>query len=151
MKHWLFKSEPHVWSWKDQQDAAAKGAEWDGVRNFQARNNMRAMNIRDLGFFYHSGEERRIVGVVRVCATAHADSTTSDERWQCVDVCAVIAMPQPVSLAQIKQEAALQDMALLRQSRLSVQPVTQQQWRHICAMGGVSDKELNDAAREATP
>ena len=135
MAYWLFKSEPATWSWHDQCQAGRQGAEWDGVRNYQARNNMRAMEVGDLGFFYHSVKEKRIMGVVEVCALAHPDSTTDDKRWECVDVRAVAAMPKPVSLEQIKQEPPLQEMALLRQSRLSVQPVRPAEWRHVCAMG----------------
>ena len=135
MAYWLFKSEPATWSWDDQLRAGDKGAEWDGVRNYQARNNMRAMRVGDLGFFYHSVKEKRIMGVVEVCALAHPDSTTDDARWECVDVRAVAAMPRPVSLQQIKQEPQLRDMALLRQSRLSVQPVRAAEWRHVCALG----------------
>ena len=141
MAYWLFKSEPGAWSWDDQARAGAKGAEWDGVRNYQARNHMRSMQVGERGFFYHSVAEKRIVGVVEVCAAAHPDSTTDDARWECVDVRAVSAMPQPVSLERIKQEPQLRDMALLRQSRLSVQPVRAAEWRRICEMGGWSESE----------
>ena len=134
--HWLFKSEPGAWSWDDQVAAGAKGAEWDGVRNYQARNNMRAMKAGDLGFFYHSVDEKRIVGVVEVVAEAHPDSTTDDERWECVDVRALAPMPNPVGLADIMAEPRLADFALVRQSRLSVVPVTAGEWALICAMGG---------------
>lgn len=135
MAYWLFKSEPDTWSWSDQIQAGIEGAEWDGVRNYQARNNMRAMSIGDLGFFYHSAKEKRIVGVVEVCVLAHPDSTTSDPRWECVDVRAVCAMPEAVTLEQIRKDPALEEMALVRQSRLSVQPVRPEEWRHICTLG----------------
>ena len=134
--HWLLKSEPGAWSWDDQVAAGARGAEWDGVRNYQARNNMREMRAGDLGFFYHSVNEKRIVGVVEVVAEAHPDSTTDDPRWECVDVRAVAPMPTPVTLADIKAEPRLADFALVRQSRLSVVPVTAEEWAVICAMGG---------------
>lgn len=136
MAYWLFKSEPNTWSWDDQVAAGKAGAEWDGVRNYQARNNMREMKLGDLGFFYHSVNEKRIVGVVEVCALAHQDSTTDDERWDCVDVRAVAPVPNPVTLAAIKAEPKLADFALVKQSRLSVVPVSPAEWKLICRMGG---------------
>ena len=139
MVYWLFKSEPNTWSWDDQRKAGKSGAEWDGVRNYQARNHMRDMNIGDFGFFYHSVKEKRIMGIVEVCKLAHPDSTTSDVRWECVDVRAVCNMPQPVTLEQIKQEPSLAEMSLLRQSRLSVQPVRAGEWKRICSMGALKD------------
>ncbi len=139
MAYWLFKSEPHSWSWGEQMKKGSEGEEWDGVRNYQARNNMKAMRVGDRGFFYHSGEERRIVGIVEVCREAHPDSTTDDPRWECVDVRAVAPMPRPVTLAEIKAESRLGDFALVRQSRLSVVPVTEEEWRLICELGGYED------------
>ncbi len=136
MAYWLLKSEPNAWSWDDQVAKGDAGEEWDGVRNYQARNNMRAMKLGDLGFFYHSVNEKRIVGVVEVCAEVHADSTTDDPRWECVDVKAVAPFPRPVTLAEIKAEPRLSELALVRQSRLSVVPVAEAEWRLICAMGG---------------
>jgi len=136
MAYWLLKSEPSTWSWDDQVAKGDVGEEWDGVRNYQARNNMRAMKLGDLGFFYHSVNEKRIVGVVEVCAEVHADSTTDDARWECVDVKAVAPFPRPVTLAEIKDEPRLSDLALVRQSRLSVVPVAEAEWRLICEMGG---------------
>ncbi len=124
MAYWLLKSEPETWSWEDQLAAGAKGSEWDGVRNFTAKNNMRAMKMGELGFFYHTGEEKRIVGIVKVTALAHPDSTDPEGKWSCVDVAAVAPMPEPVTLAQVKAEPKLKDMALVKQARLSVQPVT---------------------------
>ncbi len=136
MAYWLLKSEPNTWSWDDQVAKGDVGEEWDGVRNYQARNNMRAMKLGDLGFFYHSVKEKRIVGVVEVCAVAHPDSTTDDPRWECVDVKAVAAFPRPVTLAEIRDEPRLSELALVRQSRLSVVPVAEAEWRLICQMGG---------------
>ena len=136
MAYWLFKSEPNTWGWDEQVAAGEAGAEWDGVRNYQARNNMRKMKLGDLGFFYHSVNEKRIVGVVEVCAEAHQDSTTDDERWDCVDVRAVAPIPDPVTLADIKAEEKLADFALVKQSRLSVVPVSAAEWNLICKMGG---------------
>ena len=106
------------------------------MRNYQARNNMREMKIGDLGFFYHSVNEKQVVGVVEVCAESHQDSTTEDERWDCVDVKAVAPFPRPVTLAEIKAEPKLADLALVKQSRLSVVPVSAAEWKLICKMGG---------------
>lgn len=138
MAYWLFKSEPSTWSWDDQVAKGDAGEEWDGVRNYQARNFMRDMQIGDLGFFYHSQKEKSVVGIVEVIAEAHPDSTTDDDRWECVDIKAVRAVKTPVSLDMVKHEPGLADMALLKMSRLSVQPVRAEEWRLICAMAGVS-------------
>ena len=135
MAYWLFKSEPDAWSWEAQKKEGAKGAEWDGVRNFQARNVMRTMKKGDLGFFYHSGESRRIVGIVKIVADAHLDSTDASGVWECVDVAAVRDMPRPVTLAEIKAHKALKDMVLVKNSRLSVQPVSEKEWGIICRLG----------------
>ena len=135
MAYWLFKSEPDSWSWDRQKARGATGQEWDGVRNYQARNHMRAMRAGDRGFFYHSGGERRVVGIVEVIAEAHPES--KDPAWECVDLKAVGDMPNPVNLAQVKAEERLQAMALVANSRLSVQPVRDQEWRLVCAMGGL--------------
>ncbi|MGB2931569.1 MAG: EVE domain-containing protein [Methyloceanibacter sp.] len=139
MNYWLFKSEPDAWSWDQQKKEGAKGAEWDGVRNYQARNVMRAMRKGDFGFFYQSGEERRIVGVVKVVAEAHKDSTDGTGMWECVDVAAVSDVPRAVTLTEIKGDPRLKDMVLVKNSRLSVQPVTAAEWRKLCAMGGLSN------------
>ncbi|MEM0989918.1 MAG: EVE domain-containing protein [Pseudomonadota bacterium] len=136
MRYWLFKSEPNTWSWDQQVAKGDKGEEWDGVRNYQARNNMREMKLGDLGFFYHSVNEKQIVGIVEVCAEIHPDSTTDDARWECVDIKAVAPIPMPVTLAEIKAEARLADFALVKQSRLSVVPVSADEWKLICTMGG---------------
>ena len=111
------------------------GEEWDGVRNYQARNFMREMSVGDRGFFYHSQKEKSVVGIVEVCASAHLDSTTNDDRWECVDIKAVRAFEIPVTLEQIKMDEHLADMILVRNSRLSVQPVTDAEWLSICALG----------------
>ena len=142
MAYWLMKSEPEAWSWDQQKKEGPKGAEWDGVRNFQARNNMRAMRRGDLAFFYHSGDERQAVGIVKVVKEAHPDSTDGTGQWECVDVAAVKALPQPVTLAEIKATPALKAMVLVRNSRLSVQPVTESEWRKVCALGGLKDPPL---------
>lgn len=135
MQYWLFKSEPETWGWDDQVAKGSAGEEWDGVRNYQARNFMREMAVGDLGFFYHSQKERAIVGIVTVIAKAHQDSKTDDPRWECVDIQAVKPMTTPVTLDQIKETPALADMALVKQARLSVQPVTAQEWNTILTMG----------------
>jgi predicted RNA-binding protein with PUA-like domain len=139
MAYWLMKSEPEAWSWDQQKKEGHKGAEWDGVRNFQARNNMRKMKKGDLAFFYHSGEERAVVGIVKVVKEAHPDSTDPSGQWECVDVAAVEDLPRPVTLAEIKANPKLKDMVLARVSRLSVQPVTAQEWGMICKLGGLSE------------
>ncbi len=139
---WLFKSEPDAFSFADLKAKGKRGEEWDGVRNYQARNNMRAMNLGDFGFFYHSNTGKDIVGICEVSALAHPDSTTDDERWECVDVCAVCEMPQPVSLADVKANPKLQEMALVTSMRLSVQPVRAAEWKEVCRMGGLDPKKL---------
>ncbi|MFY0633473.1 MAG: EVE domain-containing protein [Vannielia sp.] len=140
MAYWLFKSEPSTWSWDDQVAKGDAGEEWDGVRNYQARNHMREMKLGDLGFFYHSQKDKEIVGVVEVCAEVHPDSTTDDERWECVDIKAVGPMPKPVTLADCKAEPSLAEMVLVNNTRLSVQPVSEAEWQVICALGGYSQK-----------
>ena len=135
MKFWLFKSEPDTWGWHDQLAKGDLGEEWGGVRNYQARNNMRAMQLGDLGFFYHSRQGLEIVGIVEVCALAHPDSTTDDPRWECVDIRAVRPLGKPVDLESIKADMALSVMVLVKNSRLSVQPVTPAEWVRICELG----------------
>ena len=138
MAYWLFKSEPSTWGWDDQVAKGEAGEEWDGVRNYQARNFMREMKLGDLGFFYHSQKEKAVVGIVEVCAEAHPDSTTDDERWDCVDIKAVKPVKTPVTLDRIKAEPGLEEMILVRNSRLSVQPVTEAEWQIVCRLAGVS-------------
>jgi predicted RNA-binding protein with PUA-like domain len=137
MKYWLFKSEPSTWSWDDQVAKGDAGEEWDGVRNYQARNFMREMSVGDCGFFYHSQKEKSIVGTVEVIAESHPDSTTDDARWDCVDIKAVAPARTPVTLDAIKLDARLQDMVLVNNSRLSVQPVTEDEWQVVCEMAGL--------------
>jgi predicted RNA-binding protein with PUA-like domain len=138
MRYWLFKSEPSTWSWEQQVAKADTGEEWDGVRNYQARNFMREMSVGDSGFFYHSQKEKAVVGTVEVIAEAHPDSTTDDDRWECVDIKAVEAAKTPVTLEMIKDDPRLSDMVLVRNSRLSVQPVTEDEWKIICEMAGLT-------------
>ncbi len=143
MAYWLFKSEPFKFSWDHLKAKGDKGEEWDGVRNYQARNNMRAMKLGDLGFFYHSNEGLEVVGICEVCALAHPDSTTDDERWECVDVKAVMDMPKPVKLADVKANPQLENMSLVTSMRLSVQPVTEHEWLEVCRMGGLDKPPLS--------
>ena len=137
MQYWLFKSEPNTWSWDDQVAKGDAGEEWDGVRNYQARNFMRQMEIGDRGFFYHSMKEKSVVGIVEVIATAHPDSTTDDPRWECVDIKAVGPVARPVPLEDVKADPRLEKMVLVNNSRLSVQPVTAEEWAIVCQMAGV--------------
>ncbi len=137
MAYWLFKSEPDVFSFEMLKAKGKKGEQWDGVRNYQARNNMRAMQIGDLGFFYHSNIGLEAVGIVEVCALAHQDSTTDDPRWECVDIRAVRDLPRPVSLKDVKANPKLEKMSLVTSMRLSVQPVTEDEWKEVCRMAGL--------------
>jgi predicted RNA-binding protein with PUA-like domain len=132
--YWLVKSEPDAFSW-DQQ--VARGVEpWTGVRNYQARNNLRAMRVGDLALFYHSNIGKEVVGIVRVVRAAYPDPTATKGDWSCVDMRAVAKLPKPVTLADMKADPALADFALLRHSRLSVAPVSAEHWRHICRRAG---------------
>jgi predicted RNA-binding protein with PUA-like domain len=140
--YWLFKSEPEVFSWEMLKKRGKKGEPWDGVRNFQARNNMRKMQLGDLGFFYHSGVSREVVGIMEVSALAHPDPKDGTGTWECVDVRAVADMPKPVPLDTIKQMSKLKNMVLVKNSRLSVQPVSLAEWREVCRMGGLDYKKL---------
>ena len=140
MAYWLYKSEPFKWSWQMQKDVGEAGEEWTGVRNYQARNNMRAMKIGDKGFFYHSNEGLEIVGIVEVCELSHPDSTAGeDPRWDCVDIRAVRDMPKAVSLKDIKANPKLSNMSLVTSMRLSVQPVTEEEWIEVCRMGDLDN------------
>lgn len=138
MAYWLFKTEPASWSWDDQMARGAKGEPWTGVRNHAAKKNMLTMKVGEHGFFYHSVAEKSIVGIVRVSATAHPDPTDAEGKWFCVDVEAVMPLAIPVALADVKAEPRLREMALVKLSRLSVQPVTAEEWRLICTMGGIA-------------
>jgi predicted RNA-binding protein with PUA-like domain len=137
LAHWLFKSEPFKFSFADLKARGPAGTEWDGVRNYLARNHMRAMAVGDLGFFYHSNEGLAIVGIAEVIAPAHPDSTAiGDPRWECVDLRAVRDVPRPVTLSAIKAEPRLARMALVTCARLSVQPVRPEEWQIVAEMGG---------------
>ena len=138
MRHWLFKSEPSTWSWDDHAAKGDAGEEWDGVRNYQARNFMRDMRLGDRGFFYHSQTEKAVVGIVEVIAEAHPDSKADDPRWDCVDIKAIAPVKTPVTLDAIKADPRLSEMLLVKSPRLSVQPVTEDEWRIICEMAGIA-------------
>ncbi|MFZ2102864.1 MAG: EVE domain-containing protein [Oricola sp.] len=140
--YWLFKSEPFKFSWEMLKARGKAGEQWDGVRNYLARNNMRAMKIGDKGFFYHSNEGLEVVGIVEVCALAHHDTTTEDPRWECVDIRAVTDVPAPVTLKAVKDNPKLAKMALVTSMRLSVQPVTQDEWLEVCRMGGLDNPPM---------
>jgi predicted RNA-binding protein with PUA-like domain len=137
MNHWLFKSEPDVWGWDHQVAKGAAGEEWHGVRNYQARNNMRAMKIGDRGFFYHSNVGKAIVGIVEVSRECLPDSTTDDPRWDCVMIKAVKPLQRAISLDECKVTPGLEKMVLVNNTRLSVQPVSAEEWSIICHLGGV--------------
>ena len=138
MAYWLYKSEPFKFSWDALKSKGEAGEQWDGVRNYQARNNMRAMKLGDLGFFYHSNEGLEVVGITEVCALSHPDTTAGDDpRWDCVDIRAVRDMPKAVSLKDVKANPKLAAMSLVTSMRLSVQPVTEDEWLEVCRMGGL--------------
>ena len=138
MTHWLYKSEPFKWSWDQQVEAGAKGTFWNGVRNHSAKLNMLAMKKGDTGFFYHSNEGKEIVGIVEVIREAYPDPTAEPgEPWVVVDLKAVKALPKPVTLAAVKAEERLAKMSLVTSMRLSVQPVTEAEWKIVCGMGGI--------------
>ena len=140
--YWLFKSEPDVFSWEMLKAKGARGEAWDGVRNYLARNNMRLMNVGDLGFFYHSNDGKEVVGICRVSARAHPEASDATGTWECVDVTAVMALPAAVTLADVKQNPKLAKMALVTSMRLSVQPVTADEWKEVCRMGGLDPKKI---------
>jgi predicted RNA-binding protein with PUA-like domain len=137
MAYWLLKSEPSSWSWQQQVEAGAKGTPWNGVRNHSAKQNLMAMKVGDYAFFYHSGEGKEIVGIVTVTKPYYPDPTDKTGTFGMVDVRADKALETAVSLATIKAEPRLRDMALVKYSRLSVQPVTEAEWKLVCKMGGV--------------
>ena len=136
-KYWLVKSEPNVWSIDEQKKTGAKGAVWDGVRNYQAANNLKAMKKGDLCFFYHSVKERDIVGIVKVVKEYHPDPTDKSERFGMVSVSAVKPLKKRVNLDQIKIDKRLNHLALVKQSRLSVMPIDKKSWTIICNLGGI--------------
>jgi predicted RNA-binding protein with PUA-like domain len=137
MAYWLIKSEPDVWSFEQQTKKGAKGEAWTGVRNFTARRHLQEMKKGDRAFFYHSNVGKEIVGIVEVVREGYPDPTAKGEPWVVVDVKALEALPKPVTLAAIKAEKKLKDMALVKYSRLSVQPVTEAEWKLVCKMGGL--------------
>lgn len=137
MNHWLFKTEPETFSWEMQKKRGAKGEPWSGVRNFAAAKHMKAMKKGDLGFFYHTGDEKQIVGIVEVIAEYKPDPTDETGKFGLVDVKAVKDVPKPVTLADVKADPKLKGMVLAREPRLSVQPVIEAEWKHICKLGGV--------------
>ena len=137
MTFWLFKSEPDTWSWDQQVARGDLGEEWAGVRNYQARNNMRAMKVGDRGFFYHSNIGKEIVGVVEVIRASAPDSTSDDPRWDCVVIKAIRPVNRPVSLEDCKVTRGLEHMALVKSARLSVQPVTADEWAIVCKMADI--------------
>jgi predicted RNA-binding protein with PUA-like domain len=137
MAYWLLKTEPEDFSWDDQKKSGANGEPWTGVRNFTARRHLQEMKKGDQAFFYHTGDEKQVVGIVEIVKEHHPDPTAGKgEPWVVVDTRAVEPMPKPVTLAAVKAEPKLKDMALVKYGRLSVQPVTAEQWKLVCKMGG---------------
>jgi predicted RNA-binding protein with PUA-like domain len=137
MAYWLLKTEPDSYSWDDQVKKGAKGDAWTGVRNFRAREHLKAMKKGDLAFFYHTGDEKQVVGVVEVIREAYPDPTDKEGVFKAVDIKAVKPLKQPVTLAVVKADKRLKEMVLAKQPRLSVQPVTADEWKIICGMGGL--------------
>lgn len=137
MAYWLLKTEADTWSWDQQVKRGAKGEEWSGVRNHQAAKNMRAMKKGEYGFFYHTGDDKEIVGIVEVIREAYPDKTAEEGNWVAVDVIATMPFKTPVTLVDIRKDAKLKDMVLVKNSRLSVQPVTDAEWAYVCKLGGV--------------
>lgn len=138
MAYWLLKTEPETFSWDDQVARGATGEPWTGVRNFRARSHLKAMRKGERAFFYHTGDEKRIVGIVEVIREAYPDPTDADGKFLCVDVKAIAPLAGPVTLAAVRAEPRLKDMVLVRQPRLSVQPVTEEEWNRVCAMAGTA-------------
>ena len=142
MAYWLFKSEPFKWSWEQQKAKGEAGEEWDGIRNYQARNNMRLMQLGDKALFYHSNEGLEVVGIAEISQLSAPDSTTDDERWDCVHIKAVCDMPTPVTLKDVKANPALEKMSLVTSMRLSVQPVMEDEWLEVCRMGNLENPPM---------
>ena len=141
MAYWLLKSEPDAFSWDDLVKKGKAGEPWTGVRNFTARNHMKAMKTGDLCFFYHSNIGKEVVGICEVIALAHPDDTDDTGKWECVDVRAVEPLPSPVTLADVKDNPKLSEMSLVTSFRLSVQPVSAAEWAEVCRMGGLSPQK----------
>jgi predicted RNA-binding protein with PUA-like domain len=137
MAHWLFKSEPSAWSFTQQVEAGAKGTNWNGVRNHAAKLNLMAMKVGEQGFFYHSNEGKAVVGIVEVIKPFYPDPTDETGKFGMVDIRAIRPLPREVTLEAVKTEKRLAKMALVTLSRLSVQPVTEAEWKIVCAMGGL--------------
>ena len=137
MAYWLVKTEPGTWSWDDQVEAGAKGTAWEGVRNHQAKQNLMKMKRGERVFFYHSGDEKQVMGVVEVIGEYRPDPSDKTGAFGLVDFKAVAPLTKPVTLAQCRSEPRLKKMVLLNNSRLSVQPVSVEEWRTICALGGL--------------
>ena len=137
MAHWLFKSEPSAWSYEKLAQCGAAGTDWSGIRNHSAKNNMQAMKVGEVGFFYHSNEGKEIVGIVEVCKAYRPDPTDASGKFGMVDIRAVRPLPRSVTLEAVKAEKRLAAMALVTNSRLSIQPVTAEEWVIICGMGGL--------------
>ena len=137
MSYWLLKTEPDTFSWDDQVKKGAKGEAWTGVRNFRARDHLKAMKKGDLAFFYHTGDEKQVVGIVEVAREAYTDPTDETQVFKAVDVKAVKPFKKPVTLAAVKADKRLKEMVLAKQPRLSVQPVTAEEWKIVCSLGGV--------------
>jgi predicted RNA-binding protein with PUA-like domain len=138
MAHWLLKTEAETFSWDDQVKRGAKGEPWSGVRNQIAKNNMKAMKKGDLAFFYHTGDEKQVVGIVEVIREHYPDPTDEKGIFKSVDVQAIEPLPKPVTLADVKASPKLKDMVLARQPRLSVQPVTEAEWKEVRRMAGMT-------------
>lgn len=136
MAYWLLKTEPDSYSWDDLVKRGREGDAWTGVRNHIAKKHLQATRMGDRAFIYHTGGEKRVVGVAEVAREAYPDPTDKDNVFVCVDVRALEPLPNPVTLAEVKREAQLAEMVLVRQARLSVQPVTEAEWKRVCAMGG---------------
>ena len=145
---WLMKSEPDVFSWEMLVERAATGEPWTGVRNYLARNHMRAMKLGDLAFFYHSNIGKEIVGILKVSKTAYPEPGDETGAWECVEVVAVCPLPKPVTLADVKADPKLAEMALVKSMRLSVQPVTSTEWTYVCRLGGLDAKKLKRMSAE---
>src|SRR3984893_7038536 len=139
MAYWLLKTEPEEFSWNDQVARGAKGEPWTGVRNYIARGNLKKMKKGERAFFYHTGKEKQVVGIVEVIREAYPDPTDADGTFVAVTVRSVNPLPKPVTLAAVKAEARFKDMALVKYSRLSVQPVAEKEWKMVCAMGGLQE------------
>jgi predicted RNA-binding protein with PUA-like domain len=141
MAYWLLKTEAETFSWDDQVKRGAKGEPWSGVRNFTARRHLKEMKNEDRAFFYHTGDEKQIVGIVEVIRESYPDKTDPKGVFVAVDVKALRPLPRPVTLAEIKAEPRLKEMALVKYSRLSVQPVTPSEWKLVCKLGGLKEAE----------